>query len=174
MGNGAATGASGSVIWGSIGNIEKSGPPPPSIPPPKQALSGPDKTLSFRRVPTTGCTVSSRTVPVRTSTQPAMSLSPALRPWFAVRLLLRALICLCPVVAAEAQGLVAHYPFSGNANDESGNGHHGVVTGATLIADRFGQARSAYLFDGKDFITVPHSPEFSFRPDQEFTIAAWV
>ena len=30
------------------------------------------------------------------------------------------------------EGLVAYYPFNGNANDESGNGYHGVVTGASL------------------------------------------
>ncbi|KHD07240.1 hypothetical protein PN36_03830 [Candidatus Thiomargarita nelsonii] len=36
----------------------------------------------------------------------------------------------------------------GNANDESGNGNHGTVHGATLIEDRFGSADSAYEFDG--------------------------
>lgn len=41
-------------------------------------------------------------------------------------------------------GLVAYYPFNGNANDESGNGHNGSVTGATLITDRLGQASSAF------------------------------
>ena len=46
------------------------------------------------------------------------------------------------------QGLVAHYPFNGNANDESGNGNDGTVNGATLTADRFGNANSAYSFDG--------------------------
>ena len=25
-------------------------------------------------------------------------------------------------------GLIAYYPFNGNANDESGNGNHGTVT----------------------------------------------
>ncbi|HPO63881.1 MAG TPA: fibronectin type III domain-containing protein, partial [Candidatus Kapabacteria bacterium] len=34
-------------------------------------------------------------------------------------------------------GLVAYYPFNGNANDESGNEHHGVNNGATLTEDRF-------------------------------------
>ena len=27
-------------------------------------------------------------------------------------------------------GLVAYYPFNGNADDESGNGNHGTVYGA--------------------------------------------
>jgi len=43
-------------------------------------------------------------------------------------------------------GLVAYYPFNGNAQDESGNGHHGTVNGATLTEDRFGSVNSAYYF----------------------------
>lgn len=50
----------------------------------------------------------------------------------------------------------ACYPFSGNANDVSGNSHHGTVNGATLTYNRFGVANSAYLFDGiDDYIAVP-------------------
>lgn len=45
-------------------------------------------------------------------------------------------------------GLVAWYPFSGNAGDSSGHGYNGVVTGATLTADRFGNPNRAYYFDG--------------------------
>jgi hypothetical protein len=45
-------------------------------------------------------------------------------------------------------GLVASFPFTGNANDASGNGNNGTVTGATLTTDRFGNANSAYLFNG--------------------------
>ena len=41
-------------------------------------------------------------------------------------------------------GLVAHYPFSGNASDVSGNGSHGTVYRATLVTDRFGNPDSAY------------------------------
>jgi seryl-tRNA synthetase len=43
-------------------------------------------------------------------------------------------------------GLVAYYPFSGNAGDSSGNGNHGTVNGATLATDRFGKVNSAYSF----------------------------
>jgi hypothetical protein len=32
-----------------------------------------------------------------------------------------------------SDGLVAWYPFNGNANDESGNGNNGTVNGAWLI-----------------------------------------
>jgi hypothetical protein len=49
-----------------------------------------------------------------------------------------------------ANGLVGWWPFNGNANDESGNGNHGTVNGATLTQDRFGNANMAYGFDGVD------------------------
>jgi hypothetical protein len=45
-------------------------------------------------------------------------------------------------------GLVAYYPFDGNAKDKSGNGNDGTVHGATLTSDRFGKPASAYQFDG--------------------------
>ncbi|NBS50685.1 MAG: LamG domain-containing protein, partial [Verrucomicrobia bacterium] len=55
------------------------------------------------------------------------------------------------VVPAINRGLVAYYPFNGNANDESGNGNHGtVIGGTTLSADRFGNTNKAYLFNGTD------------------------
>ncbi len=50
-------------------------------------------------------------------------------------------------------GLVAYYPFDGDAQDHSGNGNHGVVHGATLTTGISGQA---YLFDGVDYIGLPN------------------
>lgn len=44
--------------------------------------------------------------------------------------------------------LIAWYPFNGNANDESGNGNNGIITGATLTTDRFGNSNKAYYFNG--------------------------
>jgi hypothetical protein len=49
-----------------------------------------------------------------------------------------------------ANGLVAWYPFNGNANDESGNGNNATVNGAILVGDRFGDSTNAYSFDGLD------------------------
>lgn len=55
-------------------------------------------------------------------------------------------------------GLVAYYPFNGNADDASGNGNHGEVISAVLIQDRHGNANSAFSFDGvNDYIQVPYS-----------------
>ena len=45
-------------------------------------------------------------------------------------------------------GLVAYYPFNGNANDASGHGYNGIVNGATLTTDRFENPNSAYSFNG--------------------------
>ena len=45
-------------------------------------------------------------------------------------------------------GLIAYYPFNGNANDESGNENHGEVNGAIPSTDRHNQTDRAYLFDG--------------------------
>jgi hypothetical protein len=70
-------------------------------------------------------------------------------------------------------GLVAFYPFDGNANDYSGNGNHGVVHGGiSLAADRFGNPNSAYHFDGSSgYIDILGSP-FNFL--DAFSISFWV
>lgn len=48
-----------------------------------------------------------------------------------------------------------YYPFDGNANDFSTAGRNGTVNGATLTTDRFGNANSAYYFDGiNDSISI--------------------
>ena len=47
-------------------------------------------------------------------------------------------------------GLVAWYPFNGNANDESGNGNNGNLNSVTLTADRNGNTNSAYNFIGQN------------------------
>jgi hypothetical protein len=68
-------------------------------------------------------------------------------------------------------GLVGYWPFNGNANDISGNANNGIVTGATLTNDRFGNPSSAYTFNGtSNFITSTFAP-FTTPP---FTISAWV
>lgn len=67
-------------------------------------------------------------------------------------------------------GLLAYYPFNGNANDESGNGRHGIVLGATLAEDRFGRDSNAYHFDDiDDGIRVG-----SISVTGRLTIAAWI
>ncbi len=70
-------------------------------------------------------------------------------------------------------GLVAWYPFCGNANDASGNGNNGVVYGAALTTDRFGNASSAYSFDGfgqNDHIKVLNSASLQFSTTASFSV----
>ena len=76
------------------------------------------------------------------------------------------------VMAGLETGLVAYYPFDGNARDASGNGNHGTVEGAALTSDRFGRADDAYVFDGRDeCIRVSSSDALNIR--SQITIACW-
>ena len=71
------------------------------------------------------------------------------------------------------QGLVAYYPFNGNANDESGNGNNGITTGTTLSTDRFGNSNKAYSFNGSNnYITVNNS--LLSNTFSSFTISCWI
>jgi hypothetical protein len=69
-------------------------------------------------------------------------------------------------------GLIAAYPFAGNAFDATANGHNGVINGAALTSDRFGAANNAYQFGNSAWIDVPHSPVLNFTGS--FSIGAWV
>jgi gliding motility-associated-like protein len=70
-------------------------------------------------------------------------------------------------------GLVAYYPFNGNANDQSGNNNNPIFNNATLTADRFGNPNSAYYFNGVDnYMRIPNSP--SINPVGQISICAWV
>jgi hypothetical protein len=68
-------------------------------------------------------------------------------------------------------GLVAYYPFNGNGNDESGNGHNGSIYGATLVADRNGVPYAAYGFNGVGgYISVAN--DAALNPPA-VTVVAW-
>ena len=92
-------------------------------------------------------------------------LAPSLTPSFLHSFIPSSLIAQIP-----ADGLVAWYPFNGNANDESGNGNNGTVNGATLTADRFGNAQSCYSFNGNSWIEVLNSPSLN---SASVSISGW-
>ena len=71
-------------------------------------------------------------------------------------------------------GLVAFYPFNGNANDESGNADNGVVLHATLANDRFGDSGKAYYFDGSSQIGIQAAGTFLPAASQPRTISVWL
>lgn len=71
-------------------------------------------------------------------------------------------------------GLVAYYPFNGNANDASGSGNTGIVYDATLTADRFGSPSSAYDFNGTNsYIDIPQNSVLNSLTTN-FTLSAWI
>jgi hypothetical protein len=56
-------------------------------------------------------------------------------------------------------GLVAYFPFNGNAIDQTGHGNDAIVHGAALATDRFGHLDAAYLFNGADnLMTIDDNP----------------
>ncbi len=80
----------------------------------------------------------------------------------------------CPTLSGTlSSGLIGFWPFCGNANDASGNGNNGTVNGATLTTDRFGNANSAYSFDGvSTYIDVAHSNSLNLT--NSYTVEFWV
>ena len=72
-------------------------------------------------------------------------------------------------------GVIAFYPFNGNADDQSGNGLNGTVVGASLTSDRNGNLNSAYEFDGiNDYIDLREREEFDLARYQHYAISVWI
>ena len=80
------------------------------------------------------------------------------------------------------QGLVAYYPFNGNANDESGYKNDGTLVGndRKFSFDRFGEQNSLFLnttsspsptLDGA-YVSAPRSPGLDFK--NSFTLSVWM
>ena len=75
---------------------------------------------------------------------------------------------------AEKGKLVAYYPFDGNADDASGNGHNGIVHGAVLTADRHDESQKAYYFDGDlSYIDLGNSLELK-RYMSDYSLSGWI
>jgi len=70
------------------------------------------------------------------------------------------------------EGLVADFPFNGNANDASGNSNDGMVDGPILTSDREGNPNSAYEFDGLDDRIVVVDNQ-SLWLEGDYTLDVW-
>ena len=69
-------------------------------------------------------------------------------------------------------GLIAHYPFKGDAQDKSSYNNHGTLNGPALTSDRFGLEDGAFKFNGtSDYIRIDSPENFKI---QEFSISAWI
>lgn len=74
---------------------------------------------------------------------------------------------------APTNGLVAHFPFNGNADDATSNAHHGSVHGATPTTDRFGNPSSAYRFNGNAYLEFADHNDFSVSTTNQLSISVW-
>ena len=85
------------------------------------------------------------------------------------------IICCLNLNADLNEGLVAHYPFNGNANDVSENGNDGTTYGEIqLIHDRFGNGNCAYEFDGVDDYINCGNDQSLWIGNDDFTISVWI
>jgi hypothetical protein len=89
------------------------------------------------------------------------------------------LVCCAQFIMAQVpsyvptNGLVCYYPFTGNANDVSGNSYNGTTSNVTLTTDRFGNPNSAYNFVGTAGSVITASPILPIG-NASRTISAWV
>ena len=74
-------------------------------------------------------------------------------------------------------GLIAYYPFNGNANDESGNNHNGTEHETSYTLDRFGNSNASSLISGNEgtngsciYVEIPNMIDGL----ESFTISLWV
>lgn len=78
-------------------------------------------------------------------------------------------------VPIVARGLLAYYPFIGNANDESGNGNNGVASNVNLAPDRFGIANRAFDFNGiSSIVDVSSISNFTGEVHDSLTFGVWI
>ncbi|MFO7446240.1 MAG: LamG-like jellyroll fold domain-containing protein [Ignavibacteriaceae bacterium] len=73
----------------------------------------------------------------------------------------------------QTGSLLLDLPFTGNADDQSGNGNVTTVFQASLTADRFNNPGNAFLFDGNnDYIQVSNTPQLNFQ--NSISINLWI
>ena len=87
------------------------------------------------------------------------------------------LIATGPIRAQQpaflTNGLVAYYPFNGNARDESGNGFDGLQISSSLTADRFLVANEAIKFINNVNSRVELNNTGSLELGDSFTVSVW-
>jgi len=70
-------------------------------------------------------------------------------------------------------GLVAYYPFNGDATDASGNGNNGTPSNCTPTTDRFGISNRAFSFNGTSSSIVCANGQ-SLQISADITVCAWI
>lgn len=76
-------------------------------------------------------------------------------------------------VLPDESGLIAYYPFTNSATDNSGNGYNGTENGTVAYGtDRLGEANSALNLEGSGSITLGGTENFDFGDD--ITVVCWM
>jgi hypothetical protein len=77
-------------------------------------------------------------------------------------------------VTAPPPALRVAYSFNAsNANNDLGTNNNGVVTGATLTTDRFGNANKAYTFNGTTNQNINAGDVVALNNTAQYTISMW-
>lgn len=90
------------------------------------------------------------------------------------------LLALAITASAHGQnwmtnGLVAHYPMHGDANDLSGHGMHGTVIGAPMMTtNRFGEPGHGMAFAGGMDAIMLTNLNVNLTPDSQNTVCLWM
>jgi hypothetical protein len=81
-----------------------------------------------------------------------------------------------PIAQTINNGLVAYYPFNGNANDESGNGNNLITNGSiTYSNNHIGTSNSAcYFSNGNNYFTTPNSSWTLINNLPKGTVSFWI
>ena len=91
-------------------------------------------------------------------------------------MLIYSLVFIITPIASFAslnQGLVAYFPFNGNAQDESEYHNNSTVNEATLAQDRFGNENSSYYFNGQNsYIEIPDCSHLQL--ENISTLCIWI
>jgi len=84
-----------------------------------------------------------------------------------------ALYVICTLPFTGIADLVAYYPLDNNANDASGNGHNGAITGTGISFGQAGANAATGLsadFTGSGHIDVPYNTALNTA---DFTVTLW-
>ncbi|MBN1790235.1 MAG: T9SS type A sorting domain-containing protein [Bacteroidales bacterium] len=72
-------------------------------------------------------------------------------------------------------GLVAYYPFNGNANDESGNGNNGIADSQVGFASNSAGSYAQYTLGFSNYtVAIPASTSLDFSTASGITFSAWI
>lgn len=76
----------------------------------------------------------------------------------------------CQTSIAQTAGPIAHWDFSGNVSDASGNGHNGTPYNITYAPGKLNQATTAAVFDGSSsYVEIPTSSNLDLN---KYTLTA--